>query len=171
MLLQELTNIKLINPKLNSSDKPGIIKELVESFLKADIISTSEELISSINSREELDTTGIGNGVAIPHARIKGVKELKVAIGISRSGVDFKSLDGKPVHIIFMIAAPEEAHKPYMQAIAKISRLLKSDTIKQALIDAESAEQIMNIIKEFDNLLPESLQVETKGGRVIYPNK
>lgn len=168
MLLQELTSIELINCNLTSREKSEVIKELVNGFIKTGIISSPEELINFINERENLDTTGIGNGIAIPHARIKGVKELKVAIGISRSGIDFKSLDNKPVNIVFMIAAPEEAHKPYMQAIAKISRLLKSDTMKQALIEAGTAEKIMNIIKEFDNILPESLNVETKSGRVIY---
>jgi fructose PTS system EIIBC or EIIC component len=168
MLLQELTGIEFINCKLQEKDKLGAIKELATAIVKTGFLTDSEEFIRAIEKREQLETTGIGDGIAIPHARIACVKVLKVAIGISPEGIDYGSLDNNPVHIIFMIAAPEDVGKAYLQAVAKVSRLLKSNTIRQALIKANSAEKIMDIIRDFDNILPETLEVQTQGGKVVY---
>ncbi|MDD5529821.1 MAG: PTS sugar transporter subunit IIA [bacterium] len=168
MLLQELTGIEFINCKLQQKEKSKVIKELTDTLVKTGFLTNPEDFIKAIETREQLETTGIGDGIAIPHARITGVKVLKVAIGISPEGIDYGSLDDKPVHIIFMIAAPEDVGKTYLQAVAKVSRLLKSNTIRQALIKANSPEKIMDIIREFDNILPETLEVQTQGGKVVY---
>ncbi len=170
MLLQELIDEDLLNPELLAEEKNRVIEELAELFVKNSTVKNKDEFIADIKKREDIESTGIGNGVAIPHARSNSVNKLRVAFGRSIQGIDFKALDRKPVKLIFMIAAPTEARKEYLQAIAKIARFLKSETLKGALLRATSRKAMMDIIRDFDGVLPESLKVETKEGRVIYKN-
>ena len=168
MLLQELIDENLIIPELLAEEKNGIIKEFAELFVKEGIVKNKDEFIADIEKREDIESTGIGDGVAIPHARSKSARELKVALGRSTSGIDFKALDMHPVHLVFMVAAPLEARKEYLQTVAKVARFLKSETLKGALLRAKSRKVMMDIVRDFDGVLPESLKVETKEGRVIY---
>lgn len=168
MLLQELIDDDLVIPELLAGDKKGVITALAELFVDKDIVKDKAKFIAAIEEREKVESTGIGEGIAIPHARSDVVKELKVAFGRSTDGVDFESLDGAPVHLIFMVAAPAEARKEYLQAVAKVARFLKSEVLKGALLRATSPKAMMDLIRDFDSVLPESVKVETKEGRVIY---
>lgn len=168
MLLQELIDEDLIHPELLAEEKNGVIEELAELFVKKGVVKNKDEFIADIKKREDLESTGIGDRVAIPHARSASVSELRVVFGRSTQGIDFKALDRKPVNLIFMIAAPLEVRKEYLQAVAKVARFLKSETLKGAMIRAKSRKAMMDIVIDFDGVLPESLKVETKEGRVIY---
>ncbi|MCK4328839.1 PTS sugar transporter subunit IIA [candidate division WOR-3 bacterium] len=168
MLLGELINENLINYDIKSNDKQAVIKEIADMFLKGGYVSDSDVFCKSIMNREEIESTAIGDGIAIPHGRSNTVKSLKVAFGKSSNGVNFNAADKKPVYIIFMIAAPIDARKEYLQAVAKIARLLKSRVMKEALLASETTKNVMKIIKDFDKMLIEDIRVETKEGRVIH---
>jgi PTS system nitrogen regulatory IIA component len=110
----------------------------------------SNHMVQVLMERESLGSTGIGQGVAIPHGKTNVVKDQVAALGISRKGLDFDALDGEPVHIVFLLIAPQDAAGNHLKALAKISRLLKDKFFRQALRDAKSAEEILKIIREED---------------------
>lgn len=168
MHLSELMDEDLINCGITKKDKRGVIEEMAEMFQKKDYIKDIDEFCQSIIKREDVESTAIGDGIAIPHGRSEVVTSLKVGFGKSTKGVNFDAIDRKPVYIIFMIAAPTSARKEYLQAVAKIARLLKSRVMKEALLSCEASNDVMKIIKDFDNMLIEDIRVETKEGRVIH---
>lgn len=168
MLLQELIDERLIIMDLTAKNKDGVIKELIEVLAKYNIVKDKTEFVTAIKQREEIESTGIGEGIAIPHVRVGSVNELKVAFGRSKRGVDFKALDRRPVHFIFMIAAPIEPRKPYLQAVAKVARFLKSRVLKESLLKAESSKEVIDLVRDFDGVLPETLKVKTRQGRIIH---
>ena len=100
--------------------------------------------------REALGSTGIGQGVAIPHCKLEALKEQVAALGISPKGLEFDALDGEPVNIVFLLVAPMDASGNHLKALAKISRLLKDKFFRQALRDAKSPEELLRIIREED---------------------
>lgn len=168
MLLQELIDNRFIIMDLTAKNKDKVIEELAELFVKNDVVENKNEFITLIKKREEIESTGIGEGIAIPHARSNSVKELKIVFGRSKKGVDFKALDRRPVHLIFMIAAPIELRKPYLQAVAKIARFLKSKVLKEALLKSEAPDEVIDLVRDFDGVAPESLKIKIKKGRVIH---
>jgi fructose-specific phosphotransferase system IIA component len=171
MLLQELIDEDLIIMDVSSKDKYAVIEELIQLFVKKGIVRDKGEFIRDIRNREEIESTAIGEGIAIPHARSQAVKELKVAFARSKGGVDFKALDKRSVYLIFMVAAPAHARKPYLQAVAKVARFLKSKVLKEALLKAETREKVLELVRDFDGVLPESLKIKTKKGRIIHKNQ
>ncbi|MFA5858830.1 MAG: PTS sugar transporter subunit IIA [Elusimicrobiota bacterium] len=136
---------------LESETKKDAIKELVDYLVKAKKIKNEEKAIQALLEREKLGTTGIGQGVAIPHCKSDNVSDIVAAFGISKKGVEFDSLDGEPVYIISLLIAPTEAAGAHLKALAKISRLLKDKFFRQALRDAESVDAVIKIIREEDN--------------------
>lgn len=171
MLLQELIDEELIIMDLKPENKSEAIKEMVELFVKKGVVKDRKEFTSAINKREEIESTGIGYGIAIPHAKSNSVKELKVAFGRIKQGVNFKALDELLVYFVFMVAAPQEATSEYLQAIAKVLRFLRSRTRRNALLEMESAEKVMELIRDFESMGPQTLRVKTKEGRVIYKRR
>ena len=100
--------------------------------------------------REKLGSTGIGDGIAIPHGKLKGLDRLVISFGRSRQGIDFDAIDGKPVHIFFLLMAPESSTGQHLKALAKISRMLKDPDFRSDLMAAKSAEEIYRKIAEKD---------------------
>ena len=139
-----------ISTKLNSSDKNGIISELTDLLVSSGGIKKTEknEIIKRLKERESLGSTGIGKGVAIPHAKSLKVKKLIAAFGISKKGIDFKSLDGEPSYIFFLLIAPGETPGPHLKALAKISRLLDDKFVRDKLRTAKDSQDFLKIIKE-----------------------
>jgi fructose PTS system EIIBC or EIIC component len=135
---------------LKATEKTGVIKELAQLLINKGVISDSEEFFSAILKRENLESTGIGSGVAIPHARTKAVKQLVLAFGRSTSGVDFNSLDSKPCFDVFLIAAPEEKKSEYIAALARLSKFLRREEVRTELVSAQSAEEVVEIIKKYE---------------------
>lgn len=171
MMLSELMNEKLVLLDLKGKKKSEILEEMVECLWTVGGLERKEEFFSSILQREELESTAVGGGVAIPHGRSPSVKRLSVVFARDKKGIDFQSLDNKPVHYIFMIAAPQDVRKEYLQAVAKVARLLRSELMRKRLMEVRTEKEIMNTIKDFDLLVPEKIEVKTKEGRVIYKNK
>lgn len=151
MKIMDFLNKKAISVNLKSTDKEGVIRELVELLSKAAEIKNKEELIKAVLSREALGSTGIGQSVGIPHAKSQNVKELIAAFGLSKNGVDFDSLDGEPVYIFFLLLAPEESAGPHLKALARISRMLKDKFFRDLLRKAKDENDILRIIQEEDS--------------------
>ena len=151
MKIMDFLNKKAISLSIKATDKEGVIRELVDILARATDIKNEEELIKAILDREALGSTGIGQGVGIPHAKSQSVKELVAAFGLSRAGVDFDSLDGEPVYIFFLLIAPEESAGPHLKALARISRVLKDKYFMDLLKKAKGENEILHIIQEEDS--------------------
>jgi len=134
---------------LNEHQKEKALKEIIQMFSRADTIKDAVELEKAIFERESIMSTSIGLGVAIPHVRLKSVIDMTMAIGISKEGVDYKAFDDQKVNIIIMIAAPEGTHREYLRILAKIALLLKNVSIRDSIIDAQSTNDIYNILKDY----------------------
>lgn len=150
MKIMEFVNTKAVAADLKATTKEGVIKELSGLLAKAGAIKDDKTLVRTLLDREALGSTGIGQGVGIPHGKCSIVKELVAAFGISKRGVDFNALDGEPVYIFFLLLAPEDSAGPHLKALARISRLLKDKYVRDNLIKAESEQEILKILKEED---------------------
>ncbi|MEO0025223.1 MAG: PTS sugar transporter subunit IIA [candidate division WOR-3 bacterium] len=138
--------------KLNSREKSAVIAELTAPLVTAGLVTNEQEFISAIMRRENLESTGIGFGVAIPHARTNAVREAVIAFGRSETGVDFSSLDGKLSHLIFLIAAPEALKREYIWTLAKLSSLLRREEVRNGLLQAGSVDEVFAIIEQYERL-------------------
>ena len=138
--------------KIHSHNKEDIIRELVSLLVGAGTIKEKDvsRLIQTLLKRESLGSTGIGQGVAIPHGKYDGVKELVAAFGVCRAGIPFDSLDGEPVHLFFLLVAPEDSTGPHLKALARISRLLKDKHFRDCLRNAKDEKSLVRIIREED---------------------
>ena len=128
-----------------------MINELVHPLVASGAIAEESEFVSAIVRRENMESTGIGLGVAIPHARTKAVSNIVLAFGLSDTGVDFSSLDGKPSHLIFLIAAPEEQKTEYIMTLARLSKLLRRDEVRIGLNKAGSPDEVMRVIVQHES--------------------
>ncbi|MBT4482973.1 MAG: PTS sugar transporter subunit IIA [Candidatus Latescibacteria bacterium] len=133
---------------LDTQDKNEAITEICRMLATADTITDADEMENAIFERENIISTSIGLGIAIPHVRLKSVTDLTMAIGIVKEGIDYKSFDDLPVNIIIMIAAPEGSHREYLSVLAKIALLLKNDRIRESILDAESSKEVYDVLKE-----------------------
>ncbi|MBW1679199.1 MAG: PTS sugar transporter subunit IIA [Deltaproteobacteria bacterium] len=150
MKVTELMDKNLIIPELYSKTKKEVLKELVDCIVKKESGIDSNEFLRVLLEREELGSTGIGDGIAIPHGKVKKIKKLIVSFGRSLDGVDFKSMDGKPTHIIFLLIAPENSAGIHLKALARISRLLKDSGFRKNIMEANSSQKIYDIIAQED---------------------
>ncbi len=135
---------------LASKDKIGVISELTEALVKAKKVSSREKIIRILLDREELGSTGIGSGVAIPHGKTDEIDKVIIAFGSSKAGIEFASLDGAPVHLVFLLLAPADSAGEHLQALAKISRMVKDKRCRPLLREASCVEEIVKIITEED---------------------
>lgn len=135
---------------LKAQDKKSAITELSEQLVKTKKLKKSDSVIEAVLEREKLGSTGIGQGVAIPHGKTDAVSDQIGALGISQKGVEFNSLDGEPVYLIFLLVGPIEVAGQHLKALARISRLFKDKFFRQALKDAKKSEDVIKIIKQED---------------------
>jgi len=149
--ISELLPRSAIVLNLQSKEKFEVISELVHPLVAAGAITEESEFVSAIARRENMESTGIGLGVAIPHARTKAVSSIVLAFGRSDSGVDFNSLDGKPSHLIFLIAAPEEQKTEYIMTLARLSKLLRKDEVRIGLNKAGSPDDVVRVIVQHES--------------------
>ncbi len=152
MKITDFLREKAIGVNLTANDKEGVIRELVHLLVKAGEIKPADEerLIPVLLAREALGSTGIGQGVGIPHGKSNSVAELVAAFGLSKRGVNFDSLDGEPVHIFFLLVAPEDSAGPHLKALARISRLLKDRFFRESLRESKDEKQVLRIIQQED---------------------
>jgi fructose-specific phosphotransferase system IIA component len=152
MILTQILQPTCIKVPLDSNDKDSAITELVDMLVASKQIEDRDAILEAILIREETRSTGIGSGIAIPHGKCNTVKELVMAIGIAKDGIEFDSIDQKPVSIIVLLASPLDRTGPHIQALARISRLMLDDKFKDQLQNASSAEDVYDLInnKEHD---------------------
>jgi len=125
MDITDLIKKEFIIEELKSKTKKEVLLELSEVFLQGDFTVNCDAMVEVLLDREKLGSTGIGDGIAIPHGKLPGLENLIVSFGRTVEGIDFDSLDGKPVHIFFLLMAPENSAGQHLKALAKISRMLK----------------------------------------------
>lgn len=143
--LLEKDKIKL---SLVSTDKKTAIRELGELLRNSSAMVNYEDFIRGVFDREEVATTGVGDEMAIPHARTDAVKDFVVAVGRSDAGVDFGSADGKSVRLIFLLATPKNQVPQYLQILAHLARLLKKHSFRGDILSAKTPEDIIRIFRE-----------------------
>ncbi len=143
---------RAVRTDVKSQNKEDVIRELVQLLVQAGAIKEKDvhKLVQTLLKREALGSTGIGHGVAIPHGKSDCVMKLVAAFGVSRAGVNFDSLDGEPVHLFFLLVAPEDSAGPHLKALARISRLLKDKHFRDSLVDARDEKTLVRIIREED---------------------
>lgn len=150
MRITELLTKETINLSLTSTTKTGAIEELVTVLDNAGKLNNRSEYKKAIINREEQSTTGIGEGIAIPHAKTNAVKHAAIAFGRSKAGVNYESLDGQPSHLFFMIAATEGANNTHLEALSRLSTILLKDEVRKQLLEANSADEVLTIINSYD---------------------
>jgi PTS system nitrogen regulatory IIA component len=149
MKILDVLHEETILVDLQSKDKKGILEELVEPVSEITGIS-HEELVKVLIERERLGSTGIDDGIGIPHGKIKNLESLIMGFGLSRRGVDFDSIDKQPTYLFFLLFTPENSTGLHLKLLARISRLLKKDAFREKLLNASSKEEAIAIIKEED---------------------
>ncbi len=149
MKISEFVDARAIKMELEARDKEGVLRELVALVATTGKITDELAILKAVRERENLCSTGFENGAAIPHPR-QGhpdiVKELVAAFGRSTAGVEFEALDGKPVHLFFLLCAPTDSD--HLKALAKLSRFLKKESFREKLIDAKAPDDVMAAIKQ-----------------------
>jgi len=132
---------------LDGATKASALAELAGLLAGGDLGVTQQQLERAIWQREEMMSTGIGHGLGIPHVRMRELKTIAMAVGVSQGGIrDYPSLDEKPVYIIVLIAAPEGQHEAYIRLLAEATEVLKHDELRQAVVQAENPQQVYDIL-------------------------
>ena len=150
MDITDLIKKEFIIEELKSKTKKEVLLELSEVFLQGDVTVNCDAMVEVLLDREKLGSTGIGDGIAIPHGKLPGLENLIVSFGRTIEGIDFDSLDGKPVHIFFLLMAPENSAGQHLKALAKISRMLKEDVFRKELMEAKTSDEIYSLIDKKD---------------------
>ncbi|PCF40652.1 PTS fructose transporter subunit IIABC [Staphylococcus delphini] len=151
MRITELLTKETIAMDLSAMTKDGAIDELAQQLNQAGKLNHLDDYIAAIHKREQQSSTGIGEGIAIPHAKVEAVKTPAIAFGKSKAGVDYDSLDMQPAHLFFMIAAPATGAQTHLDALAKLSSVLMDESVRQALLEADSPEEVLAIINKADD--------------------
>ncbi|MFH1943304.1 MAG: PTS sugar transporter subunit IIA [bacterium] len=146
MRLSDLLSEETITVSLRHTDKQGVIEELLDLAMKTGRIKDRSIALKAVMDREQLMSTGLEKGVAVPHAKTKAAEDLSMALGISKEGIDFQSADGKPSHLFFFLLAPEAAAGPNVKVLAQIARLTNAPDFRQTLKEASSPKEVLNII-------------------------
>jgi len=152
MKIADFLQEEAISTEVRADTKEGVIRELVGLLVKAGAIKDKDvaKLVNILLDREALGSTGIGQGVAIPHGKADFVTQLVGAVGVSRTGMNFDSLDGESTHIFFLLVAPQDSAGPHLKALARISRLLKEKHFRESLRQAKDPKALMKVLQEED---------------------
>jgi PTS system nitrogen regulatory IIA component len=149
MKISQLIDTSAIIPDLKSTDKTGAINELAAA-IAAGTNGTASQIADVLMGREQLGSTGIGGGIAIPHGKLNLITDIVIGFGLSRNGVEYDSLDNKPVHIFFVLLTPENSTGSHLKVLAQISKMLKMETFKKGLLVSQSIEDIRKVIEAQD---------------------
>jgi len=156
MKISDFLCTEAINADLKATDKKGVIEELIDLLIKDGAIQKKHraKITEVLMAREALGSTAIGQGVAIPHGKTDCVSKLVGGLGISKTGIDFDSLDGEPAHIFFLLVAPIDSAGPHLKALARIARLLKDKYFRENLKTAKDDKTILKLISLEDRRTP-----------------
>ncbi|MGE4266006.1 MAG: PTS sugar transporter subunit IIA [Deferribacterales bacterium] len=154
MELTELVCEECIVPELKGDSKSDVLREMMNTLAKTENKIDAEAALSAIMEREALGSTGVGEQVAIPHAKIADIEEVAIVIGVKRSGIEFDSADGKPVRLFFMLISPAKQMNIHLKTLAKISKLVKMTDFKErTMAEKITAEKIYAILREEESRL------------------
>ena len=151
MKISEILTKKNIIKDLKSFDKESVLEELSNFLKDRGEIPNKKNLLLSLIKREKLGSTGIGENVAIPHAKIRDIDKIITVFARSQIGVEFESLDQKPVNFIYLILAPENSTGQHLKALARISRLFKNPSLRESVLRANETDQIYSILVDEDS--------------------
>jgi PTS system nitrogen regulatory IIA component len=150
MKITSILHPQALVAQLSAQDKDGALRELAGALARVEPALNADEVYHVLAEREKLGSTGIGSGVAIPHGKMTNLQHIAACFGRSSSGIDFESQDGGATHLFFALVAPENSAGLHLQALAKLSRLLKNNSFRQKLLEATDAEVLFQIISEED---------------------
>jgi fructose-specific phosphotransferase system IIA component len=150
MKLSKFCDESLVTFNLKAANKDEAIEELVELAAGSTMIKDRDQLLTDVKEREELVTTGVGYGVAFPHAKTRSAKGIVIAFGRNEQGIDFDAMDHKPVNLFFLIAAPEDAIGAHLNVMARLSYLMKSADNRKKLMEATSPGDVLSLIDKVD---------------------
>ncbi len=148
MQLEQLFKIEYINADLSARNKEEALLEMVDTIIRGGLKLEKSSVLEILKQRESLGSTGIGEGVAIPHGKISDLKEIVVAFGRSSNGIMYDALDGKPVHLLFLLLAPENSAGQHLKILAKISKMLKEPNFRKKLLKAGAQSDLYKVIIE-----------------------
>ncbi|MCX5822563.1 MAG: PTS sugar transporter subunit IIA [Deltaproteobacteria bacterium] len=151
MKITDMLKREFVLEQLKAGNKRDALAELAGVFALGRIKVDSEAMLHVLLERERLGSTGIGDGIAIPHGKLPGLEEMVVSFGRSREGIAFEAMDGKPVHLFFLLMAPENSAGQHLKALAKISRMLKDANFRKSLLEAKMHEDLFRIIAAKDD--------------------
>jgi PTS system nitrogen regulatory IIA component len=150
MKLSDILNEENIVLDLKAKDKRGVLEELTDALLVREPTLDKGSLVKVLQERERLGSTGIGDGVAIPHGKFHGISHPVLSFGRSRKGLDFESMDGEPTYLFFLLVAPENSASVHLKALAKIAKILKNSSFRKTLMEAPTREEIYRTIVQND---------------------
>ncbi len=148
MALVDLVEEKVVKVPIESTDKYGIIQELVDVLDKAGKIQDRNKAMTALMDREQQGSTGLEAGIAVPHAKTEAVNTITLAIGVSPKGVDFEAMDGKPSHIFFLMLAPPNQPGKHVEILSEIARLTKSPSVMKLLTNASSPKDVVEVFTD-----------------------
>lgn len=146
MKLSKFCDEGLISFELSAKAKEKVIEELVTLAAKSKLVKDKDMLLKDVLEREKLVTTGVGYGVAFPHAKTRSVRGIVIAFGRSKQGIDFDAMDKRPVQLFFLIAAPEDAIGAHLNVMARLSYIMKSEGNREKLLDIKSAKELLEML-------------------------
>jgi PTS system nitrogen regulatory IIA component len=160
--IRDLLQDNLILEEIEAVDKQGVLREFARLLKTMNKVDNEEELLRALLERESLGSTGIGDGVAIPHGKLPTGSEMVVAFGRSSKGIDFQALDAKPVFLFFLLVTPENKPGDHLKALARISRILKNPVLRDNLRTASHRQELQRLIYQEDSKYPQPQAVLKK---------
>lgn len=151
MKISDILKEDCIIADLGADDKEGVLNEVSLFLKRKGAIQDQAKLLQALLAREQLGSTGIGDNMAIPHAKHEGIEQIITVFARSRKGIDFQSLDQKPVHFVFLLLAPPDSTGLHLKALARIARLFKNSSLRENILKAEDANTIHSLILEEDS--------------------
>lgn len=148
--ISDLLSEDVVKADLEAESRDEVFEELIGCLVDNDDLESNDAALKALHDREEILSTGIGEGLAIPHAKMDEIDEFLAAFARIPDGVDFKSLDGKPAHLIFLLLSPKGEAGRHVRVLARVSRILKNANFRERLLDAESPDKILDLIAEAD---------------------
>jgi len=147
MKISDVLEIELISNKIPGTDKEEVLNNMIELVSKSSKVRDKEKIRDAIFNRERIMSTGVGKGFAIPHGKTDGITDMVAAFGITENEIDFESLDGEPVRLIFLLVGKENLVGPHLKLLSRISRLLNSEDFRTKLLNAKSPQEIYNLFE------------------------
>ncbi|HEY9188302.1 MAG TPA: PTS sugar transporter subunit IIA [Bacteroidota bacterium] len=147
MKISDVLEVELISNKIPGTDKEEVLNNMIELVSKSSKVRDKEKIRDAIFNRERIMSTGVGKGFAIPHGKTDGITDMVAAFGITENEIDFESLDGEPVRLIFLLVGKENLVGPHLKLLSRISRLLNSEDFRTKLLNAKSPQEIYNLFE------------------------